>query len=309
MMDAHPQLAIPGESHFIPALWRRRASFQRSGHLDSERLAREATRQPHFQWWGVPEEAVLRRVRELPNPGFADVIASLYLEYASQHGKDRWGDKTPQYGRVIPELSEIFPGARFVHIIRDGRNVALSYLSIEWGPSTIWDAALQWRRDVCAARLGGAVVGPGRYIEVRYEDLVSSPEDVLRAVCAFVDLPFDPRMRSSHETAPDRIQHRPDRVGDHASSTRPPGEGLRDWGRDMPPRQLLAFEAVAGDLLSDLGYERARPEIGAADRARARVRVWLADARMSTVRLRRRVGLAPPAGGRKPDPEDLRSAG
>lgn len=259
MLDAHPELAIPGETHFLMTLWNRRQRYTRDGWLDAEALVRDAMRSHQFRYWDVPEDAVLRRVRALDRADFGDAISAMYMAYADRQGKRRWGDKTPQYVRSIAQLSTIFPGSRFVHVIRDGRDVALSYLSVDWGPPNIWRAARVWRQDVSVGRRAGRLVGPERYTEVRYEDLVGSPASVLGRLCTFLDLGFDRAMLDYHHAAPDRVGARPDRTDDHASSLRPPTAGLRDWRTQMSDEQTKAFESIAGPLLSELGYERRAP--------------------------------------------------
>lgn len=261
MLDSHPEMAIPGESHFVAKLWRWRRWFRSGDGVDAERLARTIMRTPHFRLWALPEETVWRRVRVLEKPGYAEVVGAIFAAYADHHGKPRWGDKTPIYVRSLPLLGRLFPEARFVHLVRDGRDVALSYLSVPWGPGTIWQAAHKWRRDVTAGRAAGAVLGPGRYLEVRYEQLVREPRPVLERVCAFAGLSFHEEMLNHERDAEDRIQAPPDGLPYHASAARPPTPGLRDWRSQMPARDVLAFEAVAGRLLSELGYERRYPVV------------------------------------------------
>jgi hypothetical protein len=265
------------------ALWRRRRTYEVAGRLDAEALVRDAMRSHQFRYWEVPEDAVLARVRALEDPSFGDALSAMYLSYAEQHGKHRWGDKTPQYVRSIAELSAIFPGSRFIQVIRDGRDVALSYLSLDWGPPNIWRAAHLWRSDVTAGRTAGRALGPRRYLELRYEDLVPSPEGALQVACRFLGLPFDPAMLEYHRGAEGRLRARPDTTASHASATRPPTEGLRDWRTQMPDDQVMDFESVAGSLLTELGYERRYPKI-------ALTRTVSAGFRSRVVRLRLPVG-------------------
>jgi hypothetical protein len=213
-------------------------------------------------------------VEALERPSFADVIEAAFMANAAVHGKARWGDKTPIYVRSIPLLARLWPEARFVHLIRDGRDVALSYLSLHWGPSTIWSAARKWRRDVSAGIRDGQPLGTSRYLEVRYEALVAEPRATLEEICAFGRLPFDdamldPSERAGHETlAPD--EGRPF----HERSEGELDPRARDWRIQMPEADVRAFEAVAGTLIDDLRYERRFPEATPRDRvegvARAR---------------------------------------
>jgi hypothetical protein len=292
MLDSNPLVAIPGESHFIPSFWMKGRRYLSGGDLDAQRLAGDIMRTRHFKLWQVPEEDVLGRVRRLERPTFAEVIDALFMAYAEQHGKERWGDKTPIYVHSIPLLARLFPEARFVHLIRDGRDVALSYLSVPWGPATIWQAARKWRADVSAGRRAGRSLQPGRYLEVHYEHLVREPAATLEKVCSLADLPFSERMLEYHRDGIHRLQAPPDGVPFHASSAKPPTRGLRDWRSEMSWEQIAAFEAVAGELLSELDYERGCPDPSWARRMEAWGRVKGRDIFILGSRIKRRMVVA-----------------
>jgi hypothetical protein len=126
MLNAHSDLAIPNEAQFLTSLVKVRRRYTREGRLDVDRLIRDATSNLRFREWGLPEDAAWRRVRALGDPTFASALGALYAAYAEQEGKPRWGDKTPSHVLFIPALARLFPDARFVHVIRDGRDVSLS---------------------------------------------------------------------------------------------------------------------------------------------------------------------------------------
>jgi Sulfotransferase family len=285
MLDAHPDLAVPGESHFIPDLRRRFPD-----PVAPEELTAALLRTPHFRHWRTAEASVWRRVRALDTPTFANVVGSAFLANADEQGATRWGDKTPAYVRWIPLLHALWPDARFVHLIRDGRDVALSYRSLPWGPTTVWAAARKWRRDVTAGIRDGQPLGTSRYLEVRYEGLVQDPKEVLRGICSFAGLPFleemlDPDARRDHPTlAPEA--GRPF----HARSQERVAAGARDWRTQMSADDVRRFEAVAGPLLSDLGYERRDPGTRVRDRVEGALRSGALDLRAAAGDVRRTVG-------------------
>jgi hypothetical protein len=129
--------------------------------------------------------------------------------------------------------------------------------------------ACQWRTEVEDAQALGARVG-GRYLEVRYERLVAEPEEAVREICAFAELPFEPGMLEYAGTVD--LTGKP-----HQARLRePPTTGVRDWRTEMAPGDVAAFEAVAGDLLSRLGYEVR----GSAEPPHARARLRLASYRL-----------------------------
>jgi hypothetical protein len=169
--------------------------------------------------------------------------------------KTRWGDKTPGYVRHIRALADLLPEAHFVHLIRDGRDVALSWLDVPFGPKSITEAAMRWRKDVRVGRRAGRRHAAGRYMEVRYENLVSRPEKVLRRICDFVDLTYERKMIDYTSRAEAVIQATLEPES-HQRLRRPPTPGLRDWRREMPEDDVRDFRAVAGDMLEKLGYDR-----------------------------------------------------
>jgi len=269
MLDAHPDLAVPGESHFIPPLWRRRREYERDGRLDADALAADIAGTPHFGHWKIPPEPYLEAIRALDRPSFAEVVERAFLANAENHGKRRWADKTPIHVRHIELLSRLWPSARFVHLIRDGRDVALSYLTVPWGPRTVLEAAWKWRRDVSAGRAASGALGPERYVELRYERLVEDPRGALEELCAFVDLPFDARMLD-HAREVDRERLAPaSGLPYHARAATPPAAGARDWRTEMSEGDAADFEALAGRLLADLGYPPGPRRPGLESRARA----------------------------------------
>ena len=113
-------------------------------------------------------------------------------------------------------------------------------------------------------------------MEVRYEDMLTDTEGVLRRVCEHVEIDFDPAMLTYHERAEDRLQEmagalpakkgRPkreagERVAAHAMTTKPPDtDRVAVWKREMTTEGNAEFEEAAGYLLDELGYETATPK-------------------------------------------------
>lgn len=273
MLDAHPDLAVPWESHFIVAMWKVRRHYRAGSGIDAHRLTKDIAASPMFGQWKVPHEILWRRIDELERPGFAEVIDAMFMSYADSRGKRRWGDKTPLYVRSIRLLAGLFPTARFVHVIRDGRDVALSYLSVPWGPGDIWRVARKWKQDVSTGRRDGRALPASRYLEIRYEDVIRDPRDALERICAVADLPFDERMLEYHRDGSQRLGSPEAHAAYHASASKPPTAGLRDWRTQMSHGDLTAFESVAGGLLEQLGYGRGVADLSPARRGEAMLRM------------------------------------
>ena len=276
MLDRHSQLAIPTESYFVPQLWDRHGA-----DVDREAFVADVARIARIVEWGVGPEDVRRRLPE--RTSFADAVQAIYLAYAEARGKSRFGDKTPAYMQRLDLLERAFPGAQYVHIVRDGRDACLSFLAMKRRPRFNWARprgvagfAAQWRKEVEEAQSFGATTAAGRYLELRYEDLVAAPEPRLREICKFLGIELEPQMLEYHRDVD------PQRLLDHPMLAEPPKEARTRWREQMSPEDVRRFEAIAGDLLERLGYERemylsgARRLVGAADRAAfgARVASW-----------------------------------
>jgi hypothetical protein len=283
MFDSHPQMAVPPESHFIVTMGRRRKRYELRDGLAVDRFVDDLAAHYGFRRWAIDGESVRARLIEGGAATYAQAIRAVFALYAERHGKRRYAEKTPMNVMHIPFLARVFPEARFIHLIRDGRDVALSYLDADFGVESVGEAAIYWRRFVRKGRRDGRQLGP-RYREVRYEDLLAEPEAVLRSLCAFVEIPYDQTMLTYHRQA-DRILETTSHREHHERLHLPPTRGLRDWRTQMDGESLRLFEALAGDLVDQLGYERGAGSIPRSVAIKART-VHLA---ILARRLRRRV--------------------
>jgi hypothetical protein len=207
-------------------------------------------------------EGLLGSGEAIPYRTFLNRVFGLYGKIKN---KPLVGNKTPAYVRSIPTFHALWPDAKFVHIIRDGRDVCLSVLNwnkaertagryASWEEDPVSTTALWWERKVRKAREDGAALGPGPYHETLYEDLVEDPERECKRLCEFLGVPYDDAMIRFHEG---RERVKPGRSA--KSAWLRVTSGLRDWRTQMCTGDVERFEAAAGDLLEELGYERAVP--------------------------------------------------
>jgi hypothetical protein len=246
LLRSHPHLAFPEESYFIPAYYKGYGD-PRSAR-EARRLAATILRLYWVRHWGMP----LRPEDFSDCRTFREVVCRLFETWARQQGKRRWGDKTPHYVAQIPVLLELFPAAKILHIIRDGRDVALSWLKTRFDPLNLYTAASMWNTMVRAGRQAGAGLPQQTYMEVRYETLLAETQPTMREVCAFLDEPFHeavlkPTLGALVFPALQR--------GGPALSTEIVSSNTGGWKRQMGVPDRILFESVAGDLLEELGYE------------------------------------------------------
>ena len=266
MLDSHPELTIPPETHFIPDL----VEAFNKGRDTPEEVIEVFTSNRRWGDFGISEKQLrkaLDGVAPLDKPAFP--ARAFYNLYAKGQRKPRWGDKTPGYAMRMRRIGRVLPEARFIHMIRDGRDVALS-LERRGAGLTTDQVARRWRHRINRARRGAEHVP--HYLEVRYEDLITETEPTLRRICAFIELDWDPRMLEYHRRAEDRLSQieralpaaedkrglsAESRVEAHALTSEPPrADRVGMWRSEMSGEDLKTFEERAGGLLAELGYAR-----------------------------------------------------
>jgi hypothetical protein len=264
LVDTHPHIAIIHQSRFIPNFFERRRGLTPEGLVTTKLVDRllEARGVKNLE----TSREMLESLVEAGEPlSYSTFITGVFDLYGKGQGKRLVGDKTPAYVRRIPTLHALWPEARFVHLIRDGRDVCMSAINWRkadhalgrfstWGVDPITTAAVWWEWHVRLGREDGGSLAPKLYHEVRYEALVSEPAKECEKLCSFLDLPYDDAMLKFHEG-----REKADPNLDAKKAWRPLTFGLRKWSEQMPAEALERFEASAGDLLEELGYPRACP--------------------------------------------------
>lgn len=264
MLDAHPQMAIIHETLWIPRFVSERRGVVRDGLVTPDLIPAliEHPRFPRLEMEPSDLQAVLG---SLETPTYSAFVTGIFDLFGRGRGKSIVGDKSPAYIRHIRMLARLWPQARFIHIIRDGRDVALSVMSWRkrehaagrfaiWADDPVTTSALWWKRKILAGREGAGKLDARVYEETLYEKLVVDPEGEIRRLSDFLGVPFDGAMLRFHEG---RMRTEPGLSA--KSAWLPPTPGLRDWRKDMPAEDVERFEAAAGDLLEELGYQRAVP--------------------------------------------------
>src|SRR5688572_2958243 len=210
----------------------------------------------------LSEAELHQAVTDRSYPG---LVRQVFVETARSKGKTYWGNKRPSYARQLDETEAVFPGAKVVHIVRDGRDVVLSmrkasHLLVE---KNWYFAASDWKEHVLLAREAGQVLGPGRYLEIKYERLLASPVEIFRTILEFIGA--GPESHTQLEAVRAGI----------AAKIRP--DNFDKWRTQMPPGAVAVVERVAGDLLQDLDYELKFPAMAGKSFNKAQVGFFYVD--------------------------------
>ncbi len=205
------------------------------------------------------EEIEPKVLEECRNAG--DFLRILMEAIAHKQGVERWAECTPLHLLYLPLIRKLLPDALIVHIIRDGRDVAVSLNRIGWIKPFSWDRkrkllapAIFWKWIVSKGRKYGRTMG-GDYLEVHYEDVVEKPQETLARIGAFID----------HDLDYDRIQQNPQgSMVDPNSSFRGDGQEKESnpvgrWKTVLSAGEIAQLESLIGVQLQETGYALAAP--------------------------------------------------
>jgi hypothetical protein len=247
MLNRHSRLCVPPESHFIPQL------IRNFGEAPKASAFWQALRpHPRFDKWPVNFDALEARLRTVPADWNA-LFSAVFMQVTEEQGKARWGDKTPDYVQHVGLLHRVFPEAKFIHLVRDGRDVASSLLKVPWWEGSAARAARYWRKLVDKGRMAGRRLPEGHYLEMCYEHLVTEPEKTLREICAFLNESFEPAMLSYYESSDESVKE--SQLAWHENLKRPvTADSIGRWRRDLSPRDAGLCELFARDLLREYRY-------------------------------------------------------
>lgn len=201
MLNAHPRIVIPHPPHFMRYLGPCATTYgDLADPRNRMRLVRDALllQRHHLHPWEyeIDPGAVVAR----SHPSLFGVVAAIYDEYRRAAGKPRWGCKSTFMVDHVDDARAVFPRARFIWLVRDPRDVAGSAKFSIFGHCHPVLTARLWNRQQGRAQEALRAHGPAAVHLVRYEDLVSGPEIVLKALCHFLDEDFHPAMLAPHRT-------------------------------------------------------------------------------------------------------------
>lgn len=247
MLDNHPRLSVIYEADCLVDI----PLGLRSSQTNAFEALTLAEAHPNFRADCFDLRTARAACREL---GITDAAGAMRVLAASQalaQGKRRWGNKTPKAVLHLAELAIVYPDAQFIHVIRDGRDSASSQARL--AHRSLVEGALLWRTGLRTGRRAGSRLGPNRYLEVRLEELLSSPEEQLRRMCAFLEEEFDPSLLHFYTTARERVPQPDLRI--HPRLGEPP--------RPLPPSRdgsatgivQCAVATLINAELVELGYD------------------------------------------------------
>ncbi|MDV3353614.1 sulfotransferase [Leptothoe sp. LEGE 181152] len=269
LIGSHPRIAIPFESHLYNTFYPWLKYYGDLGQLKNrERLVDDILATEVMRDWAprLSRQEVLATISQY---NFHGIVDGILRTWTQAQGKQRWGEKTPAHLFYWREILSAFPKMQVLHIVRDGRDVALSWEKARFGPKHMYPLAQKWKQHLEIASVLKTELDNGSFLDVKYEELLQKPESVVRKICTFLNEEFSPEMLSFYKTD---TAYPTDRNNQKNLSKPPLVSNIGKWRLEMTARQLHIFEAVAGTTLEQYGYtpQLSQPRVSALEAMRFR---------------------------------------
>ncbi len=248
LLRKYLQISFGTESQFIVRFFNMLPSFGDLSDRQNRRHLVEAISQERWfsrcrTKWGF-ELNIEEVVDGVELPGYRQVLDAIFLQLARHNGLAcRWGDKTPEYVNHLDCMGQLFADAKFIHLIRDGRDVALSVMGRYWGPKNIHTAAREWQSAIDKVDRFARSARPGQFLEMTYEDLLSAPVRCFGQLIDFLEV---------DDAGGELIE----RIRRRVSTDLMPNNHNK-WRLEWSDRQRAQFEQIAGNALRRHGYDTA----------------------------------------------------
>lgn len=251
---SHPDIAIPPETKFASKFPAYAPNLRDLSHQDNFDRALEIAIADQRRK-NIPfDEPRLRELAHAAPRSWDGLFLAFLTAVADKEGAPRVGEKSPAHTPLVGRLSESFPNAKFIHLVRDPRAVMLSRLRAGFTAGALGTEIPRWREAADMHRDHAARLGPSRYLLLKYEDLVTNLEPTVRSLCAFLDLDMRPEMLEPHKR--EKKGFNPRSKGWMENTLKPVFTGsIEKWRTELTPAQIALIEFALADDMRAMGYE------------------------------------------------------
>ena len=268
MLTCHPAVIIPPEGHFF--LWLE----ERFGGMRfpdaAEHFIDELILTKKFETWGVEKKFLQEIFREYEPKSFRDAVALVYCSYGVIKGRTEfqyWGDKNKLWKEKIDRVVKYFPNTKFIHIVRDGRDVACSFKELSAGhmhtfkygpklPDNINDIANHWTKNITFINDFLGMRKMDQHITVRYEDLLISPIQTLTEITDFLQLDFsDTMLNYAERNVEEKLEPEETMIWKPMLNKVLDGSNIGKFHHALTSEEVAYFEKNSGGFLQYYGYK------------------------------------------------------
>lgn len=270
LLTTHHEIVIPPECGFVVWLFSKYGTWEKKDSRDAKRrnmFVSDLALTRKFETWGLASEEIQEAIRRNQPDGYGELSGVVYLAYGSHLGREcsLWGDKNNFYIDYLEKLFEIWPNAKFLHIVRDGRDVACSYREVmrsevrsRYAPrleTHLENIAHEWTGNLEKVGRFAASIADDQSLTVKYEDLVVRPTDVCKIICKWLQMEYDPEMKNFYRENK-RLRLEPAETMAWKQKTDHPidASGVGRYMNELNSDECKDFEKIAGDALAQYGY-------------------------------------------------------
>lgn len=250
ILNAHSDVAIPEEARFLTPLLTKRYMLQSISGKDLERAIKYLRANEQFRLWNYDKQDFFNYLEPKESIELSALISKMFQSYAESEGKHYWGDKSLFFD-VIEQLDCLFPHSLFINIVRDGRDVFSSWRKMDNSKGHSAVIALDWKYKMSKIDDSLKYLPSNRKITIRYEDLLSSPEEIIKNICQFIGVSFEENMLNFYKSSHNYI-------GDHHSKlifNAIDNSNTEKWKTMLSNSEIRHYEILNGEILRKYGYE------------------------------------------------------
>lgn len=250
ILNAHSKIAIPEEASFLKPLLKSKWIRTTITGEKKDKLVRYLRKNEQFNLWNFDREPLLQNIKNKESTTIKEIMEIMYSSYATHEGKSSWGDKSLFFG-AMDLLYEMFPQARFIHIVRDGRDVFHSWRKMDPKKSHPTVMALDWKFKIHFIEKSMKNIPSSSMMVVRYEDLLDNPEETLKDICKFLNIEFEKEMLKFHKSSNKYIgKHHSDLIFKEIDGT-----NTNKWKKQLSQNEIKLYQMSASNILLKYGYE------------------------------------------------------
>lgn len=253
IIDSHPNIGVPFESQLYNTFYPWLKYYGDLSDVKNQRsLLGDILLTDPMQGWD-PQPDINETLSNVKRNSFDGLVEALIGAWATKRNKKRWGEKTPWHVYFWREILNGFPDAKFIHIVRDGRDASLSWKAARFGPKHIYPLAKKWRNYLDVISEFEKEVDSSSIYELRYEDLLDNPESIVREMCVFIGEEYSEEMLNFYKNP----ALYPTDKGNEENLAKPLMNSNKEkWKSQLNEKEREVFEAVAGEYLEKYNYQR-----------------------------------------------------
>ncbi len=251
LLNNHPRIAIPDESTFLMPILKSKYLKQAISGERLKNFIRYLQVNKEFEIWNFDNSKTIDALLNKKSYSLHGLISVIFKSFCEAKGKPRWGDKTPSFFRKADILSKLFPQAKYLHIVRDGRDVFASYKKMKVMRNYAAVNALEWRYKVWKIENFLSGINPSDKITIRYEDLVANPEDVMKQVFNTIEEEYDDGILEFHKDSKYNVGK------NHSNLIYQPisSSNTNKWKKELSKREINIFTTMSSGVLKSFDYE------------------------------------------------------